>query len=133
MDLFAELQRRAQSISVDDNIAGQMSYADVKEATSNAVGSDDEGSVFDMTIENFTRLQSRALELLIQALKYQFPQNFKPYLTTPLWTTVGDEVTTISTLAITPELDQPLQVYLQCHSFDSWDKPIALHNYVTNF
>jgi hypothetical protein len=112
VDLFAELQRRAQSISIDDNIAGQMSYSDVKEATSNAVGSDDEGSVFDMTIENFTRLQSRALELLIQALKYQFPQNFKLYLTTPLWTTVGDEVTSLSTLAITPELDQPLQVCL---------------------
>jgi len=110
--LWDELQGRAKSASVDDNLAGEMTYTTVKESTSTAVGSDADGSVFDMTIQGFSRLQSRALDFLMQAPKYSFPQAFKPYLSTPQWTTVGDEVPNPSIIAITPELDQPLQVCL---------------------
>lgn len=110
--MWEELQQRAKSTSVDDNLAGQMTYATVKESTSTAVGSDTEGSVFDTTIEGFSRLQKRALDFLMQAPKYGFPQNFRQYLSTPQWTTVGDEVPHSSVLAITPELDLPLQVSL---------------------
>jgi hypothetical protein len=89
-----------------------MTYTTVKESTSTAVGSDADGSVFDITVQGFSRLQSRALDFLMQAPKYSFPQAFKLYLSTPQWTTVGDEVPNPSIIAITPELDQPLQVCL---------------------
>lgn len=108
--MWEELQQRAKSTSADDNLAGQMTYATVKESTSTAVGSNAVGSVFDTTIEGFSRLQNRALDFLVQAPKSSFPQNFRQYLTTPQWTTVGDEVPNSHTLAITPELDLPLQV-----------------------
>lgn len=110
--MWEELQQRAKTTSVDENLAGQMTYAVVKESTSTAVGSDTEGSVFDTTIEGFSRLQNRALDFLMQAPKYSFPQIFRQYLSTPQWTTVGDEVLSSHALAITPELDLPLQVCL---------------------
>ena len=108
--MWEELQQRAKAISAEDNLAGQMTYAAVKESTSTAMGSGAEGSVFDTTIAGFTRLQSRALDFLMQAPKSSFPQNFKQYLTTPQWTTVGDDPSNSHFLAITPELDLPLQV-----------------------
>lgn len=108
--MWDELQQRAKATGVDDNLAGQMTYATVKESTSTAVGSDAGGSVFDTTIEGFSRLQNRALDFLVQAPKSSFQQNFRPYLTTPQWTTVGDAVPNTHALAITPELDLPLQV-----------------------
>lgn len=108
--MWEELQQRAKSTSVDDNLAGQMTYATVKESTSIAVGSDAGGSVFDMTIEGFGRLQKRALDFLAQAPKYGFTHNFRQYLSTPQWTTVGEEVPNSAVLTITPELDLPLQV-----------------------
>lgn len=110
MSLWEELQQRAKSTSSDDNLAGQLTYATVKESTSTAVGTDAEGSVFDTTIEGFSRLQNRALDFLMQAPKSSFPQNFRHYLSTPQWTTVGDEVPSSTVLTITPELDLPLQV-----------------------
>jgi hypothetical protein len=108
--MWEELQQKAKTTGADDNLAGQMTYTTVKESTSAAVGSDAEGSVFDTTIEGFSRLKSRALEFLMQAPKSSFQHNFRPYLTTPQWTTVGDEIPNTHAVAITPELDLPLQV-----------------------
>jgi hypothetical protein len=124
---WEELQQRAKTTSVDDNLAGQMTYAVVKESTSTAVGSDAEGSVFDTTIEGFSRLQNRALDFLMQAPKYSFPQIFRQYLSTPQWTTVGDEVPSSHTLAITPELDLPLQVCLSAFSYHDCSSPLLRH------
>lgn len=116
VSLWEELQQRAKSTSVEDNLAGQMTYATIKESTSAAVGSDTEGSVFDTTIEGFARLQTRALDFLMQAPKSSFPQYFRQYLATPQWTTVGDEIPNSHALAITPELDLPLQVCYYAYS-----------------
>ena len=110
MALWEELQQKAKSTSINENLAGQMAYAAVRESTSTAVGSDAEGSVFDTTIAGFTRLQNRALDFLMQAPRSSFSQHFKQYLTTPQWTTVGDDLPNSHILAITPELDLPLQV-----------------------
>lgn len=108
--MWEELQQKAKVTGADDNLAGQMTYTTVKESTSTAMGSDAEGSVFDVTIEGFTRLQKRALEFLIQAPKSGFQHNMRQYLSTPQWTTVGEDVPNSHALAITPELDVPLQV-----------------------
>lgn len=107
IELWDQLQARAKSTNVNDNLVGSMSYREVKDATSTAVGSDSEGSVFDMTIDGYRRLQRRAEEFMAEALKSDLSNAFKHYLTRTQWTTVGDVP---SDLAVTAELDQPLRV-----------------------
>ncbi len=104
-----------------------MSYTEVKDATSDAVGSEEEGSVFDKTIESYLNLRTKAEELIVSSLRKSFPTNFKQYITKPQWTTIGDLPqssmcslslhrlllifwTGPSFVAVTAELDQPLQV-----------------------
>lgn len=84
-----------------------MSYTEVKDSTSSAVGSEIEGSVFDVTIAGYGRLRSRAEDFMIQALKANLSNSLKHYFTRAQWTTVGDVPTVLS---VTAELDQPLQV-----------------------
>lgn len=73
---------------VEDNLVGNMTYAEVKDCTSQAVGSQDEGSVFDVTIKDFGNLRNKAEALIVNALKYKFPANFSPYLSRPEWQTI---------------------------------------------
>jgi hypothetical protein len=67
-----------------------MTYNEVKDCTSDAVGSEEEGSVFDVTILGFENIRKRSESLLIQAIKYNFPASFRQYLTKPQWTTIAD-------------------------------------------
>ena len=87
-----------------------MSYAEVKDSTSTAVGSESEGSVFDVTIDGYGRLRTRAEEFMIQALKSNLSISMRHYFTRAQWMTVGDVPEVFN---VTAELDQPLQV--------SWD------------
>jgi hypothetical protein len=109
VDLWDQLQDRAKTTDTTDNLAGDMSYKEVKGATSAAVGSDDEGSVWDVTINGFQGLRDRAEHLTIEAIKSNFPTSFKHYFTQPQWTTIGDDPD-LTLLSVTAELDQPLQV-----------------------
>lgn len=84
------MQQRAKTTNIDSNLAGSMSYTEVKDVTSDAVGSEEEGSLFDVTIDNYERVKSRAEALIEQSIKYSFPTTFKQYLTKPQWTTIGD-------------------------------------------
>jgi hypothetical protein len=86
-----------------------MSYTEVKDSTSSAVGSEAEGSVFDVTITGYGRLRTRAEDFMIQAIKSNHSISFRHYFTRAQWTTVGDDSTAVG---VTPELDQPLQVSL---------------------
>lgn len=112
VDLWDQLQDRAKVTDVEDNLAGTMTYNEVKDCTSGAVGSENEGSVFDVTIESYERVKKRAESLITQAISHAFPTQFREYLRKPQWTTVGDESTSGSAayLVVTAELDQPLQV-----------------------
>jgi hypothetical protein len=92
-----------------------MSYTEVKDATSDAVGSEEEGSVFDKTIETYNSLRSKAEELIISSLRRSFPVNFKQYISKPQWTTIGDSSPAF--VAVTAELDQPLQALKQDMKF----------------
>jgi len=65
-----------------------MTYTEVKDCTSEAVGSQDEGSVFDVTIKDFGNLKKKAEALIVNALKYKFPANFSQYLSKPEWQTI---------------------------------------------
>jgi RAD50-interacting protein 1 len=67
-----------------------MTYTEVKDCTSEAVGSQDEGSVFDVAINDFESLRNKAETLIINALKYKFPANFSQYLSKPEWQTIYD-------------------------------------------
>lgn len=67
-----------------------MSYTVVKESTSDAVGSEIEGSVFDKTIQNYEQLRKSAESNIAQALKYGFGASFKLYISRPQWSSVDD-------------------------------------------
>jgi hypothetical protein len=67
-----------------------MTHNEVKDCTSDAVGSEEEGSVFDVTILGFEKVRKRSESLLIQAIKYDFPATFRQYLTKPQWQTIAD-------------------------------------------
>ena len=88
--LWEDLQNRAKVADFEDNLAGSMTYNEVKECTSDAVGSEAEGSVFDVTIDGFEQIRNKAESLIIQAIKYAFPTAFRQYLSHPQWTTIGD-------------------------------------------
>lgn len=106
-----------------------MSYTEVKDVTSNAVGSEESGSLFDVTIENYERIMNKAESLLQEAVKYSFPTTFKQYLTKSQWTTIGELPSpgphsphysichcnshlVVTDIAVTAELDLPLQVLI---------------------
>ena len=68
-----------------------MSHADVKSSTSASVGSDQDGALFDETIIAFKKRKDHAESLLVEALKYAFPNTFRPYFNKPQWLTVDDD------------------------------------------
>lgn len=105
VDLWAELQRRERKRGVGDDLAGPMSYADVKNSTSSAVGSEQEGAVFDETSEAYRRLRSTAEKLMVEDITYSLPRLFKNYFQKPQWLTIdadsGDEGKATSQIMIT--------------------------------
>ena len=113
MGIWDQLQHRAKITTVEDNLVGNMTYTEVKDCTSEAVGSEEEGSVFDVTIKDFENLRSKAESLLTDAIRHKFPANFSQYISKPEWRTIDDApLSSLSLVTVTPELDQPLQVYL---------------------
>lgn len=92
VELWDQLHGRAKDGDREVNLAGPMSFNELKQRTSNSIGSDsDAGSVFDVTISQFRHLQKRAEGLLIQAIKSAFPGTFRPYLTKSQWTTLDED------------------------------------------
>jgi RAD50-interacting protein 1 len=91
VDLWDELQRRARKTDIEDNLAGPMSYADVKSSTSVSVGSEEDGALFDETITAFKKRRDHAEGLMAEAIKYAFPSSFRPYFNKPQWLTVDDD------------------------------------------
>jgi RAD50-interacting protein 1 len=91
VDLWDELQRRAKKTDVDDNLAGPISYTDVRNSTSLSVGSDEDGALFDETITAFRKRRDHAEILVIEAIQYAFPSSLSPYINKPQWLTVDDD------------------------------------------
>ncbi|KAI9052442.1 hypothetical protein LZ554_003788 [Drepanopeziza brunnea f. sp. 'monogermtubi'] len=106
--LWEGLQERARDTDNTVALAGEMSYTVVRDSTSDAMGSETEGAVFDKTIENYEQLRRMAESNIIQALKYGFPSSFKLYITRPQWSSV-DDISGTGPSARTAELDAPLQ------------------------
>ncbi|KAF5595889.1 Rad50-interacting 1 protein [Fusarium pseudoanthophilum] len=93
-----------------NNITSTMSYDDVKDRTSTAVGEKHEdGALFDETASAYNMRRKAAQELLVGALVESHNKAFRAYTTRVQWTTVG-ETAILDELAITPELDEPLRI-----------------------
>jgi len=89
-----------------------MSYDQVKDRTSSAVGTEeDSGALFDETIAAYSARRKRAEEFLSEALVDSHRKIFRAYLSRPQWTTIADDTDSYQ-LAITPELEEPLRVSL---------------------
>lgn len=68
-----------------------MSYEDVKDRTSTAVGQDNEdGALFDETVAAYSMRRKAAEELLVGALAESHGKAFRAYTTRVQWTTVGE-------------------------------------------
>lgn len=111
-----------------------MSYDHVKDRTSSAVGTEEDGGVlFDETIAAYSQRRERAKDFLIEALVDSHHKAFRAYVQRPQWTTINDDPTPgklrihipptvrllltnvlVDTyqLGITAELDEPFRVCL---------------------
>jgi hypothetical protein len=90
-----------------------LSYDHVKDRTSSAVGSEEEGGIlFDETIAAYSARRKRAEEFLSEALIETHRKTFRAYIQRPQWTTIADDTSVGDSfqLAVTPELDEPLRV-----------------------
>ncbi|KAF7548186.1 hypothetical protein G7046_g8765 [Stylonectria norvegica] len=114
VSLWHELQTRAaHRTSQGNNITSTMSYDDVKDRTSSAVGhGNDDGALFDETVAAYNMRRKAAQELLIAALVESHAKALRPYSTRVQWTTVGETAVLDdpSQATITPELDEPLRI-----------------------
>lgn len=91
VDLWNVLQNKAQGLEDDDNLAGPMTSEEVKGVTSSAVGSLDDGAVFDETSNAYKRLRLDAERLLIQDFKDNLPRWFKNYTSKPEWMIISPD------------------------------------------
>jgi RAD50-interacting protein 1 len=111
--LWDQLQTRAKQAEGQNNLAGGMTYDHVKDRTSAAVGSEEDGGVlFDETISAYNMRKKASQGFLVSALTDSHTKAFRPYLQRVQWTTIVDDISTVDAyqLAITAELDEPLRV-----------------------
>ncbi|KAK3385019.1 TIP-1 family-domain-containing protein [Podospora didyma] len=115
--LWEQLQARAKTSENQTNLAGGMSCDQVRDRTSAAVGTEEDGGVlFDETIAAYSQGRKRAQEFLSEALIESQRKAFKAYLHRPQWSTIAEDLASGKCLidsyqlAVTPELDEPLRV-----------------------
>jgi hypothetical protein len=130
--LWEQLQTRAKEREDQGNLAGGMTYEQVKDRTSSAVGSEgDEGVLFDETIAAYRLRRQRAQDFLVDALVESHHKDFSAYLKRPSWTIINADPSASklaghmllifrltdlfpsvesSQLTVTAELDEPLRV-----------------------
>ena len=93
--MWDQLQARASKDTGEAPAAGDMSYEEVKDRTSAAVGSGDEdGVLFDETIAAYSQRRKTAGEFLVTTLTDSHQRAFKAYVTRTHWTTINDESST---------------------------------------
>lgn len=91
--LWEELHSRAKAREhPQNNLAGGMTYDQVKDRTSSAVGTEeDDGALFDETIAAYRQRRQRAHEFLVDAVVESHRQAFSAYLKRPQWTTINED------------------------------------------
>lgn len=116
LELWTELQSRASS---RQTVAGSLTVAQVREATSNAVGTDDgdvSGALFDETAGSYSKLRVRCEGLITDLLIYNVRQTLTAYTRINPWATLTSSSSTSSSASLPPtaELD-PLLTTLSTH------------------
>ncbi|KAL1849380.1 hypothetical protein VTK73DRAFT_9890 [Phialemonium thermophilum] len=109
---WEQLQTRAKASENQSSLAGGMSYDHVRDRTSSAVGTEDDGGVlFDETISAYGKQRERAEAFLVEALVDSHTKAFRPYIQRPQWTTLNDDSSADAyQLGITAELSEPLRI-----------------------
>ncbi|TLD29102.1 hypothetical protein PspLS_03343 [Pyricularia sp. CBS 133598] len=110
---WEELQARAKKTEDQENLAGGLSYDNVKDKTSASIGDDGDGGViFDETIAAYSARRKAARDFLVSALVDSHQEAFRPYLKRTQWTTISDDPAQADPyqLPITAELDEPLRI-----------------------
>ncbi|OLN96056.1 RAD50-interacting protein 1 [Colletotrichum chlorophyti] len=111
--LWDQLQGRANKEGEPSRMSGEMSYEEVKDRTSAAVGSDaDDGVLFDETIAAYSLRRKTAQDFLVNALADSHYKAFRAYVTRTQWATIsdGDPEIDSAQLTVTPELDEPIRI-----------------------
>lgn len=92
MELWNELQRRADKPDINTSLPGTTSYADMKNSVSVAAGSDsdDHGGLFDETISAFRGRSRHAEQLMVDNLKHSLPVIFRQYTHKAQWLMVDE-------------------------------------------
>lgn len=106
LELWTELQSRASS---RNTVAGSMTVAQVREATSNTVGTDDgdiSGALFDETAQSYSKLRVRCEGLITDLLTYNVRQTLTAYTRINPWATLTSSSS--ASLPPTAELDSLL-------------------------
>jgi hypothetical protein len=107
LELWEQLQSGPQSSTAK---SGSMSFDEVKDRTSSAMGGGDDGGVFDEMITAYSHRRRAAQDLLVSALAESHSKPFTTYGRRAQFTTVGDSSVLDDTYSVSPELDEPLHV-----------------------
>lgn len=83
--------RGRRNTDADAEIVGSMTNAAARDQISEAVGTDNDGAMFDETIVAYKKVREDAERLMIGAIRSQFPHVMRPYTQRPSWTTVDTD------------------------------------------
>ncbi|KXJ90147.1 RINT-1 family protein [Microdochium bolleyi] len=116
--LWDKLQARATTVGDEDDLAGGLSYEQVKGRTSSSVGLDGDGGIlFDETITSYRNRRKAAEAFLVSALVSSHQKAFRAYLSKTEWSIVSGDSDDTAILSITLELDEPLRTMKQNFEF----------------
>ncbi|PKS11227.1 hypothetical protein jhhlp_002988 [Lomentospora prolificans] len=131
VSLWDQLQSRSKGSEETRVLSGEISYQEVKDRTSSAVGSTtDDGGLFDETIAAYALRRKAALDFMEAALVDSHNKAFRAYLSRTHWTPASEDNTIgpcrgeirrvmrgcanvlvdPSQLTITAQLDEPLRI-----------------------
>jgi RAD50-interacting protein 1 len=89
-----------------------MTFDQVKDRTSSAMGMSGDGALFDEMIAAYSLRRKTAHEFIVSTLNNAHSKSFRTYSQRAQFTTIGDAlaVEDLSLLNVSPELDEPLHI-----------------------
>ncbi|CAI4220019.1 unnamed protein product [Parascedosporium putredinis] len=112
LETLCKLQSRSKTSDEQRVLSGEISYEEVKDRTSSAIGSNTgDGGLFDETIAAYTLRRKAARDYIEAALVDSQNKAFRAYLSRTHWTPASeDHAIDPSQLTITAQLDEPLRI-----------------------
>ncbi|KAI6779980.1 uncharacterized protein J7T54_000280 [Emericellopsis cladophorae] len=113
-EFFLELWERLQGGPQPggQNKAGSMTFDEVKDRTSSAMGMSEDGALFDEMIVAYSLRRKTAHEFIVSTLNTAHTKAFRTYGQRASFTTIGESsvVEDPASLNVSPELDEPLHI-----------------------